>query len=723
MEAHRRWVPTVLALATLLAAAPPAGAGATSRVLLRHSPVGVVMLASLGTLATASENGTVDTFDRSLHLQRSRRVCAEARWIVAGDVDRRLFVGCRDRNAAADDDRGELVVLDARDLTVIARVPEISTLTAAAIDASPRRLAYVRRRDGALARIEPGSGHVVDAISVSGESGDRFRLIPGDAGTPMFALDGEADRVIAVGRDGTPRTYELGRRRGPSAAVLDGPRLLVAQSGAGTLAALDLARPDPMKTIPAGDTPMQLALDRPRGRILVLCRRLPESDSLAVVSIDERAQRRVLATIPRLDDAPYPIDTPQMELDAQSARLIVATKRRIDIVTPDGISRPVGFPEGLGIVGFTLDRARGEVYVVVQDADRGEIERIAIRGNAPVRAADRELLPLHERRGSSWALGMYREGEPAIADPQGRRSPASLAVGADGSLIVADLLSPTLGTFAVNGGTYREDPIQTSAAPQVLATDRNGDLWFSEARVAAGKIAHRRRDGTIEEIALPSFATKIVVADDGVYWIATFPEPVLGRVARDGSLAVRTIALPPAWTGRRMLLDVAAAPGGGCYALFDDRLVLVRPDGTTSPFPEFSLLLSLSLGASSVTALPDGAVAVAIGHMIVRYDRNRARRLYWPIAQSANSFETQGSARCRFDELIAGDAGSIWGVCGETIVSISPSGRTRAVVPPVPQSMPRSLVRAPDGSIWFAEPAHSALGRIAPDGTISEYPL
>jgi virginiamycin B lyase len=44
-----------------------------------------------------------------------------------------------------------------------------------------------------------------------------------------------------------------------------------------------------------------------------------------------------------------------------------------------------------------------------------------------------------------------------------------------------------------------------------------------------------------------------------------------------------------------------------------------------------------------------------------------------------------------------------------------------SVARPVPG--PNSLVRGPDGGVWFAEAGRAAIGRIAPDGALTDYPL
>ena len=42
---------------------------------------------------------------------------------------------------------------------------------------------------------------------------------------------------------------------------------------------------------------------------------------------------------------------------------------------------------------------------------------------------------------------------------------------------------------------------------------------------------------------------------------------------------------------------------------------------------------------------------------------------------------------------------------------------------PSRNSQPRAMARHPDGNIWFVETGANALGRLAPDGSIVEFPV
>ncbi len=91
--------------------------------------------------------------------------------------------------------------------------------------------------------------------------------------------------------------------------------------------------------------------------------------------------------------------------------------------------------------------------------------------------------------------------------------------------------------------------------------------------------------------------------------------------------------------------------------------------------------------------------------------------------------------------IAAGPDGNLWFTEG-TGPPGCPPGRVGRITPdgtiteyPLPQpsnqrlaptdhgSCPRGIAAGPDGNLWFTEYAGSAIGRITPDGTITEYPL
>jgi streptogramin lyase len=79
-------------------------------------------------------------------------------------------------------------------------------------------------------------------------------------------------------------------------------------------------------------------------------------------------------------------------------------------------------------------------------------------------------------------------------------------------------------------------------------------------------------------------------------------------------------------------------------------------------------------------------------------------------------------------QIVAGSDGNIWfyGVNGAThsIVKMTPAGVfTPHSMPTAQDDIEDNMVAGPDGDIWFSDKGATAIGKIAPDGTITKYPL
>ncbi len=78
-------------------------------------------------------------------------------------------------------------------------------------------------------------------------------------------------------------------------------------------------------------------------------------------------------------------------------------------------------------------------------------------------------------------------------------------------------------------------------------------------------------------------------------------------------------------------------------------------------------------------------------------------------------------------QVVAGSDGNIWfysaGVT-HAIVRMTPGGTfTAFAFPSVLSEIADNMVVGPDGAIWFSDMGTTSIGKIAPDGTITEYPL
>ena len=77
-------------------------------------------------------------------------------------------------------------------------------------------------------------------------------------------------------------------------------------------------------------------------------------------------------------------------------------------------------------------------------------------------------------------------------------------------------------------------------------------------------------------------------------------------------------------------------------------------------------------------------------------------------------------------QIVAGSDGNVWFYsAGAThaIVKMTPSGTFTGYPMPTLGEIADNMVLGPDGAIWFSDMGTTSIGKIAPDGTITEYPL
>lgn len=77
-------------------------------------------------------------------------------------------------------------------------------------------------------------------------------------------------------------------------------------------------------------------------------------------------------------------------------------------------------------------------------------------------------------------------------------------------------------------------------------------------------------------------------------------------------------------------------------------------------------------------------------------------------------------------QIVAGSDGNIWfysSSTSQTIVKMTPGGVFTGYPMPTLGEIDDNMVLGPDGDIWFSDMGTTSIGKIAPGGTITEYPL
>src|SRR5947207_8708637 len=148
--------------------------------------------------------------------------------------------------------------------------------------------------------------------------------------------------------------------------------------------------------------------------------------------------------------------------------------------------------------------------------------------------------------------------------------------------------------------------------PRHLALGSDGNLWFTESRLDAGKIGRVDARGKITELAVPNASSQpddMVSGPDGALWFtgpSGFPDFFIGRVTTSGQFTGFSPACDPQAGCSIVPQGIASGPDGNLWFTESIRNAIVRltPSGT---FTFFSIPTA-GANPNGITTGPDGAM-------------------------------------------------------------------------------------------------------------------
>lgn len=308
-----------------------------------------------------------------------------------------------------------------------------------------------------------------------------------------------------------------------------------------------------------------------------------------------------------------------------------------------------------------------------------------------------------------------REAEATVSEPVG---PLSGPPTGCGTLTTYQLPEPGLA--------FTGSPLGNR--PGAVTVDPDGSVWFTES--VSGSISHMTVDGKITRRPLPTQPGALVRDPAGNLWFTDSATDVLWKLSPDGGL--RRLAIPAATTpfpGAPGPPDLTVGPDGTVWFIdaAGDRIGRVNPDLTITE-------VSLSgagdghIRPSSISAGPDGSiwVGLSLGRRVARVDGKSLRVTQFPVGPSGSGVPWASS-------VAAGDDGGLWfekpnaslmqAPTEAALVHLDSGGRTTYHPLPGPSRWPGSLTAGPDGAIWFLDGPAGTVGRMAGDGTLTEFPF
>jgi streptogramin lyase len=275
-----------------------------------------------------------------------------------------------------------------------------------------------------------------------------------------------------------------------------------------------------------------------------------------------------------------------------------------------------------------------------------------------------------------------------------------------------------------------------------ITTGPDGNLWFTDGVYGAAAVGRLSPDGTVTEFPIEDHTDTqlytITAGPDGNLWLLAVrntvgqndEQLVAIRVTPDGTLTVFDVFANPFVSNVSPLvvdsdgnLWYTASFYSGSPASIVGR---ITPAGDVTNF-DVGLIDIAEFGVGGgITAGPDGNLWVSIGDGI--HGEPRGVRRFSPDGQLSDVIP--GSQA--LSEMVTDPNGNVWGlVWTDQIERIAPDGTVsdfplpvhQPLILPIPELDPLRMTLAvgPDGNIWFSDPYANQIGNITPDGTVSEY--
>jgi virginiamycin B lyase len=269
--------------------------------------------------------------------------------------------------------------------------------------------------------------------------------------------------------------------------------------------------------------------------------------------------------------------------------------------------------------------------------------------------------------------------------------------------------------------------------PGAVAVDADGSVWFTEP--AIGALSHMTVTGKVTRRFLGTLPGALVRDPRGDLWFTDGATNAIWRLRPSGEarrLPVPTSAgvlgSPGAQTGSGPS-DLTVAADGTVWFIESeaDQVARISPDLEITELP-LSSPEDGHIRPTSITAGPDGSiwVSASLGRRVARVDGRTLRITQFPVPQG-------GSGVVKAASLAVGSDGAVWFEDPKSSAWPDPSppalgrmdGRGSITYHELPGAArwPGSLTAGPDGAIWFLDGPARTVGRMAPDGTLTEFPF
>jgi len=297
---------------------------------------------------------------------------------------------------------------------------------------------------------------------------------------------------------------------------------------------------------------------------------------------------------------------------------------------------------------------------------------------------------------------------------------------ASGASLGVGSYTQTAGSTVLNGGTIdgttpsrptpyiREFSIPTpNANPVVMEPGPDGNVWFVES--TSGTLTGTLLDeitpaGRITEIPTPVPVYDFAFGPDGNMWFSG--TDYIGEMTRAGVL-LQDYHIPSAddSAATATAMELTLGPDGNIWYtepyVSSDIVGRLTPSGQITEF-------RIPFDAADIITGPDGNLWFdATGENVI------GRITPAGVVTIFNDLPNGGPYR----GLTSGPNGNLWFTAGRnnTIVEIDTAGQLVAELPV--SGSPYGMTLGPDGNLWYDELAANNIGRMTPQGVVTEFPV
>jgi streptogramin lyase len=282
-------------------------------------------------------------------------------------------------------------------------------------------------------------------------------------------------------------------------------------------------------------------------------------------------------------------------------------------------------------------------------------------------------------------------------------------------VVVAMALAPSVAR-ADPSLTEFNQPAGYDAFEPIAGPD--GDVWFLNGTTGVGSISP---SGTFADIdfgtpMMSSFVGIAAGVDDSI-WVGDYGLHAIWRVLPDAPAGQQTKEFTtnlPAGASPQLL---TLGPDGNVWFVdaVNHEIGRITPAGTITMFPG---TLNSMAELNAMTVGPEGNL------WFTDQDESDEPAVgYVTMSGQIKEIPVMGMP----DDITAGPDGNIWFTDSEAIGEVAPSTGvvTYHSTNLQPGAVPDAIIAGPDGNVWFDDQYSNnyEVGRVTPNGTITEYPL